>query len=157
MLTVKACIINIILIKILGILVTLTLKDCTSFNTLSTCIMSCGFNAYIGAVNNFIQVKFEFAINISTILCIFSDEAGDSVKHCGIIYGPNECHNTSSLDSFANGEPSASQTVEIPLSLRQESVAEVSDHDHQESYCYKITGTNRTNTITISGIFVTGI
>ena len=105
---------------------------------------------FIGAVNNFIQVRFEFAI--STIVCIFSDEAMNTVKHCEITYGPNaECDNAS-LISYANGERSASQTVEISLSLHESAVT-----DNQDSYCYKIKGTNGTNTITISGIFVTGI
>ena len=116
--------------------------------------MSCNVLLYfIGAVNNFIQVRFDFII--STILCIFYDEfeAIRTVKHCEITYGPNaECDNAS-LISYANGEPSASQTVEISLSLHESSVVT----DNQDSYCYTIKGTNGTNTITISGIFVTGI
>ena len=77
----------------------------------------------------------------------------NSVKYCEIVYGLTECHNAS-LVSYANGEPSASQTVQISLSLHDsESVVS----DHRESYCYKITGTNGTNTITIYGTFVTGI
>ena len=105
---------------------------------------------WTGAVNNFIQVRFESAI--STILCIFSDEAKNSVKYCEIIYGLTEsCHNASSV-SYANGKPSASQTVQIALSLHEPAAVS----DHQESYCYKIMGTNGTNTITISGTFVTG-
>ena len=107
-------------------------------------------NNNIGAVNNFIQVRFDFAL--SKILCIFSDEAINSVKHCEITYGPNECDNAS-LISY--GEPSASQIVEISLSL--DVLHESAVSEQKESYCYKIKGMNGTNTITISGMFVTGI
>lgn len=112
--------------------------------------MTCSYINNIGAVNNFIQVRFDFAS--SKILCIFSDEATNSVKHCEITYGPNECDNAL-LISY--GQPSASQIVEISLSLnvlRKSAVLE-----QEESYCYKIKGMNRTNTITISGRFVTGM
>ena len=86
---------------------------------------------FIGAVNNFIQVRFDFII--STIVCIFSDEAMNTVKYCEIFYGPNaECDNAS-LISYASGEPSASQSVEISLSLHESEVT-----DNQDSFCYKV-------------------
>ena len=93
-------------------------------------------------------MRFDFTIS-NIIFCIFSDEAINTVKQCAIFYGPNaECDNA----SLIRGEPSASQTVEISLSLHESAVT-----DNQDSYCYKIKGTNGTYTITISGIFVTGI
>ena len=76
----------------------------------------------------------------------------NTVKYCEITYGPNAECNNGSLISYASGEPSAAQMVEISLSLYQSPVT-----DNQESYCYKVMGNNGTNTITISGIFVTGI